>query len=137
MSPQPRIARTVLRSVRQERPGDSEKHLALIRKMPCCRPGCGSEGSDPHHLQRGVDGLPKGTGRTHADRWAIPLCRQHHNGGPDVGNDYVHWRGNDEAVLTAWGIDGRQLAEALWACRLKPDPLSSMQRVVYRAKQRG
>ena len=130
----PRIARSVPQSVRQPRAGDSAQHLAIIRQMPCVRPGCGNVGSDPHHLQRGVDSLPKGTGRTHVDRWAIPLCRDHHNGGFGIGNDYVHFRGNDEAVLISWGLDGRQLAEALWATRLKPNYEESARRVVLRAK---
>lgn len=127
MSLAPRIARTVPVSVRSKRPGDDAKHLERIRQLPCVIPGCGS-GGDAHHLLR-IGGLPKGTGRKNEDRWAVSVCRTHH--------DAAHAAGNDEAWFAGQGIQARDLAEALWKCRLKPDPLSSMQRVVYRAKQRG
>ena len=127
MSLAPRISRTVPRSVRQERPGDSAKHLSLVRQLPCCVPGCGSQSAEPHHLLR-IGGLPKGTGRKNEDRWAIPVCRTHH--------DAAHAAGNDEAWFAGQGIQARDLAEALWACRLKPNPEESMARVVMRAKQK-
>ena len=127
MSLAPRISRTVPVSVRSKRPGDDAKHLERIRQLPCVIPGCGS-GGDAHHLLR-IGGLPKGTGRKNEDRWAIPVCRTHH--------DAAHAAGNDEAWFAGQGIQARDLAEALWKGRLKPDPLSAMQRVVYRAKQRG
>lgn len=126
MSLAPRIARTVPRSVRQERPGDSAKHLSLVRQMPCCVPGCGS-GGDAHHLLR-IGGLPKGVGRKNEDCWAIPVCRKHH--------DAAHAAGNDEAWFAGQGIQARDLAKALWKCRNKPNPEQSMARVGMRARQR-
>ena len=126
MSLAPRISRTVPRSVRSERPGDSAQHLAMVRQLPCCVPGCGS-GGDAHHLLRVHDGAPKGTGRKNEDRWTVPVCRTHH--------DAAHAAGNDEAWFAGQGIQARDLAEALWKCRLKPDPEQSMARVVSRAKQ--
>lgn len=126
MALSPRITRTVPRSVRSERPGDSAKHLSLVRHLPCCVPGCGG-GGDAHHLLR-IGGLPKGTGRKNEDRWAVPVCRTHH--------DAAHAAGNDEAYFAGQGIQARDLAEALWKCRMKPDPEQSMARVVMRAKQK-
>ena len=122
----PRIARTVPRSVAVKRPGDSAQHLALVRKLPCCVPGCGSQG-EPHHLLR-IGGLPKGAGRKNEDRWVVPVCRKHH--------DAAHAAGNDEAWFAGQGVQARDLANALWACRLKDDPETAMQRVVARARMR-
>ena len=126
MALSPRISRTVPRSVRSERPGDSAKHLSLVRQLPCCVPGCGS-GGDAHHLLRVHDGAPKGTGRKNEDRWAVPVCRTHH--------DAAHAAGDDEAWFMSHGINARQVAEALWACRNKPDYEAAARRVVARAKQ--
>ena len=61
-------------------------------------------------------------GRKHADRWAIPLCRHHHN--------HVE-AGNDEERLIALGIDGRALANALW--RFSGDTAAA-DRLLYRAR---
>lgn len=131
----PRIARTVPQSVRQPRPGDSAKHLAMVHKMPCCIPGCGNQSGPPHHLLRVGDGAPKGTSRTNPDMWALPVCVGHHVGAPGF-SDWLHRHGDDEAWFACMGINARDLAKALWACRLKPDPDQSMARVVSRAKQK-
>lgn len=136
MSLAPRIARTAPRSVRQERPGDSALHVKRIMALECCVPGCGSPESEPHHLLR-VDNLPKGTGRRSEDRWVLPLCFKHHRRTVSK-TDCAHGdHGDDEGWLAEKGIQARDLAKALWACRDKPDPLSAMQRVVYRAKTKG
>ena len=96
----------------------------MVRSLPCCLPGCGSHG-DAHHLLR-IGGLPKGTGRKNEDRWAIPVCRAHH--------DAAHRAGNDEAWFAGQGIQARDLANALW--RVTGD-LDAMKRAVWRAKNRG
>ena len=126
MSLAPRIARTIPRSVRQERPGDDKRHLEVIRGLPCVIPGCGS-GGDAHHLLR-IGGLPKGVGRKNEDRWAIPVCRAHH--------DAAHRAGNDEAWFAGQGIQARDLAQSLWACRLKDNYAEAALRVVERHKMR-
>ncbi len=135
MALNPRISRTVPRSVRQERPGDSAKHLSLVRQLPCCVPGCGSQVSEPHHLLGALDGRPKGMGRRNEDRWLLPLCFKHHRRTVSA-TDCAHGdHGDDECWLAEKGIQARDLAESLWKCRLKPDPEQSMARVVMRAKQ--
>lgn len=122
----PRIQRTVLRSTPQPRAGDSRAHLANVRRLPCCIPGCNG-GGDAHHLLNVHDGAPKGTGRKNEDRWTVSVCRAHH--------DAAHKAGNDEAWFAGNGIQVRDLAKALWACRLKDDVEAAMRRVVFRAKQ--
>lgn len=110
----PRIARSVPQSVREPRPGDSKAHVAFVKTLPCFYPGCPLKADDPHHLQRGVDNLPKGTSRTSPDRWAIPSCRGHHTG--LFGFPFfIHMTGDDEAFLSKVGIDGRALANSLWS----------------------
>lgn len=120
---QPRIARTVPVSVRSKRPGDSKVHLAMIRRLPCCLPGCGS-GGDAHHLLGAIDGLPKGVGRKNEDRWTLPVCRAHH--------DAAHRAGNDEAWFAGNGVQARDLARALWA---NTGDEEAMRRTVLRHKQ--
>jgi hypothetical protein len=115
-----RIPRTVPQGKREPRPGDSPKHLAWIRTLPCAV--CDVLGVDPHHLKRGVDNMPKGMGRTHVDRWAIPLCRKHHNAVEP---------GSDEENLMKFGIDGRALANALWRESGNTD---AAYRLLYRAR---
>lgn len=109
------------RPPKQKREGDSEPHLALIRRLPCCV--CGrAPPSDPHHLMR--------QRHRRLDRWALPLCFKHHTG----SNDSLHMHGNEEAWLTSKGIDGRALCNALWAHR---GDFDAMLRVVLRAIQRA
>lgn len=129
----PRITRSVTRSVRQERPGDSARHVQMIMALECCIPGCGSQTSEPHHLMR-VDNLPKGVGRRSPDRWCLPLCWKHHMRKADK-YDCAHGdHGNDEEWLASKGIQARDLAAALW--RVTGDS-EAMGRVVWRAKNDG
>ena len=52
----------------------SEKYLAYVRGLPCCRCGLASP-SDPHHIRKGADG---GTGLKPSDSWALPVCQKCH-----------------------------------------------------------
>lgn len=85
-----------------------------------------------------VDNLPKGVGRRSEDKFLVPLCFNHHRrtvsktdcAHGDHGPDR-----NDEDWLAEKGIQARDLARALWACRDKPDPEQSMRRTVWRHRQ--
>jgi hypothetical protein len=60
---------------REEREGNSEEHLAFIRKLPCCvtlRTPCG----EAHHLQSGTG--ERGMQQKSSDRWAVPLTHALH-----------------------------------------------------------
>lgn len=118
---QARIPRTVSRPKKEPRPGMSESHLVMVRKLPCVL--CGLYGHDiqAHHLLRTGE---HGVGRKSSDRWAISLCRFHHDG--------LHGHGDEEAYLSLHGIDGRALASALWAARGDQE---AMERVVFRFRQ--
>ncbi len=128
----PRIARTVLQRRRMPDPRRAPKHKALVKQLPCLLAGPECVGPiDAHHLMRVAGEGPKGMGRTHADRWLIPLCRFGHH---RVGKHSVHAHGDDEACLAARGIQARDVAEALW--KYSGD-IPAMQRVIFRARQRA
>jgi hypothetical protein len=123
MSLSARIPRKVVKVPERKRPGHDPQHKKAVKKLPCV--GCGgAEGVDPHHLKRAVphnDGKG-GMGMTATHKWTIPLCRDCHDG--------AHGAGDDERWLTERGVDGRQIAEALW--RERGDD-GAMKRVVERS----
>jgi len=94
----------------------------MVRDLTCCVCGSGLE-IHAHHLLRAEPG-GRGMALKNADRWAIPLCRAHH--------DALHGHGGEEEYLAERGIDGRALASALWAER---GDAAAMRRVMFRASQ--
>lgn len=101
---------------KQRRPRErDDKHLAFIRTLKCCI--CGAPGPDPAHIRTAsaVHGKrPTGGGEKASDRWAVPLCRTHHDEQHDADE-----RGEISAELTWWaskGIDPFGLALSLYAC---------------------
>lgn len=119
----PRIPKAMPQHVRRVRPDMSRAHLDMVKLLPCLV--CGRPADDPHHLlhaDHGPNG--RGMGRKQADRWAIPVDREHH--------EEAHAAGDDEAYFSAKGIDARAVADALWAAR---GDLAAMKRIVFRARQ--
>lgn len=96
------------RDPRADREGDCEKHRAAIRKLPCCVPGCNVVGCDPHHLKQTGE---RGMGMRSPDRWAVPLCRAHHDTIEGIGSK------NELRWFADRGIDAIELAGALWSAR--------------------
>lgn len=131
MSRPPRIARTIARSIRAPDPDRAPAHLVLIRLLYCCV--CWAPPpNDPDHLMTVEGEGPKGMGRTHADRFTIPLCRGDHTGN---GNDCAQFSPlGHEAWLASKGIQGRELADALWAVTGDLEP---MHRVNFAHHQRA
>lgn len=87
------------------REGDSAAHLRFLRGLPCC--ACrhpSGPGGEAHHLLR-IGGV-RGVGMKAPDRWAVPLCRAHH--------DALHRDGNEDRWFRSVGIDARALAGRLW-----------------------
>ncbi|MBM4073869.1 MAG: DUF968 domain-containing protein [Planctomycetes bacterium] len=107
------------RPSKQRREGESPKHRRNVAALGCVL--CG-RAADPHHLM-GLD-KGRGMGMRNTDRWAIPICRKHH--------DEAHAAGDDEAYLAQHGVDARALASSLWASR---DDVEGMRRVVFRFHQ--
>lgn len=109
----------------QDRPGMSEAHLALIRKMPCTV--CPKmPGGEAHHLKDTPD-KDRGMGVRSTDKWAVPLCHEHHIHGVErAGTKNEHaWfkeRGIENVVVLAsdlWKITGNlpQMVKVLMAHR--------------------
>lgn len=95
---------------REDRPGMSPKHLAFIRQMPCCvcmecRPNVII---DPHHLKSGPANDERGVYLKATDKWAIPVCRIHHDMVEHIGS-----RKETQFFFDA-GVDPHDLALSLW-----------------------
>ena len=69
----------------QHSPPRNEAYLHFLREQPCCV--CGRTPADAHHPRIGfinsedgtvVEGTGPGMGQRSSDRWALPLCRDHH-----------------------------------------------------------
>ncbi len=101
-------------------------HLDFIKSLPCVCCTCpGSAGSmstgffaimDPAHIRAGslMHGKePAGGGQTSDDRWALPLCRIHHDQQHDQ-NEMEFWarHGIDPFLLALvlWGLTGDEYA---------------------------
>lgn len=94
-------------SAAEKREGNCKKHLALIRKLPCCVTGKKAP-NDPHHLKEGL-AHERGLGRRSTDRWAVPLSREKHDEVERIGSR------NEQAWFQKHGIaDSLELAAALW-----------------------
>jgi len=98
---------------RENRLGMSEEHLALVRKLPCAV--CAqSPPSDPHHLMSVGE---RGLSVRSTDRWAVPLCREHH-----IAVERVRASGEKQWFMT-FNIDVVRLAEGLWSTRLNQEQM--------------
>ena len=96
-------------SAQQRREGNCERHLAALRKLPCCVTGRTPAGQ-VHHLKRGPAAKERAFQRRATDRWGLPLSFDAHILGVErvPTNQELSWfRGN--------GIeDPYELAAALW-----------------------
>lgn len=97
-------------SSREERDGNSAPHLSLIRQMPCavcleCRP---KVIVDPHHLRSGEALAERGVGMRAPDKYAVPLCRCHHDDLHRISSR------REKQWFYDGGIDPFDLAVALW-----------------------
>ena len=91
---------------REERPGNSEEHLAALRKCPCIAT-LKMPAGEVHHLKWATG--ERGTGQRSSDRWGVPLSRTPHDEIERIGSR------NEPAKLAEWGIkDATDLADALW-----------------------
>jgi len=92
---------------RAERPGNSEEHLAALRKCPCVitlRVPAG----EVHHLKQGTN--ERGAGMRSSDKWGLPLAH-----GPHMELERESSR-NEARWFERHGVDAPiDLAAALWA----------------------
>jgi Protein of unknown function (DUF968) len=78
----------------------SPRHLAWVRSLPCSVPGCRGEMVQAHHVRKGA-----GVGMKPADRYAAPVCIEHHTEGHTGG-----WR----TFEARYGVDLSAIAARLW-----------------------
>lgn len=89
----------------EKRPGMSEAHLDLIRKMPCAAT-LAMPGGEAHHLKCVGN---RGMGLRTEDRWAVPLAHIPHMEVEAAGSkNELQWF-RDHGIA-----DVRELAERLW-----------------------
>lgn len=93
-------------------PERDEAYLDLIRALPCLH--CGMEPSEAAHVRMAsaAHGKASGLGKTPADRWALPLCSEHHRNARDA----QHKRG-ERLWWEALGVSPLQVAEQLYEHR--------------------
>ena len=108
---------------RKKLPGNSEEHLKLLRTLPCCIPGCPKTAGECHHLK--ATGA-RGMGMKSPDKFALPLCTEHHTGGVERAGSK-----NELKWFSDRGIEALELAAALWA--VSPNP-QAMYRVLMAHK---
>jgi hypothetical protein len=96
-------------SSQERREGNSQAHLALVRRLPSCVSGVAGP-CDPHHLKSGPAKAERGVQQKATDRWVVPLKRHEHDELERIASRYEElWfkeRGVDDVV---------ELAAALWA----------------------
>lgn len=86
------------------------RHLARLRTLPCCIPGCKGKPTIAHHLTCGPE--PKARGLKASDRFAVNLCEPiHHSAQSNRG---IHHRGDEAAWWAEKGLDPVRWAEYQW-----------------------
>lgn len=92
---------------REQREGNSNQHLFLVRQLPCLL--CGAKApSDPHHLRHGIALKHRGVGMKSPDRFCVPLCRSCHDGVHALGSRRERGHFNEH------GYEALAVADALW-----------------------
>jgi hypothetical protein len=95
-----RIEKSALTLSEPTRVRDKE-HLRFVASQPCLL--CGTAPSDAHHVRYAQ---PRAMSRKVSDEFTVPLCREHHGG--------LHQEGNEAAWWHDMGIDPLEVAKRLW-----------------------
>jgi hypothetical protein len=120
----PRAPKQKKKSAAEKREGMSERHLELIRKLPCCC--CGQAGGQAHHLKLGTG--ERGMGLRSTDKNAVPMCHDHHINGVERAGAK-----NEFKWFMKRGVNPLDLAAGLWAVT---GNIESMLAVMTAHKQR-
>ncbi len=120
-----RTPRVKKKSAAEKREGMSAKHIALIRKLPCCV--CQrNPGGTAHHLKLGTS--DRGMGMRSSDKFAIPMCADCHLNGIERAGSKNEW-----TWFKSRGVNPLDLAAGLWAVT---GNLEAMRAVMLAHKER-
>jgi hypothetical protein len=111
-------------AMKSEGPERGEAYLDHIRACPCLH--CGQDPcGEASHLRSasGAHGKASGTGKRPDDRWALPVCPEHHR----LAQRAQHQIG-ERAFWSDLGIDPFLTCQRLWAQR---NDLVAMRAVVF------
>jgi hypothetical protein len=103
LPPRPRIDKSALAIPVTQRTR-FDRHLAWVRTLPCCVPGCRATDVQAHHLTCSPD--PKARGSKASDRYTLPICADHRRA--------LHERGDERAFWNDLGINAVALAAHPW-----------------------
>jgi hypothetical protein len=107
----PDTAFSLTRSKTKRPRAEDGRHLKFLRSLPCCV--CGTHKAiEAAHIRMGSlpHGKPtSGTSEKPSDRWAVPLCADHHQLLPDAQHHI-----GEEAFWKKHNIDPFVLALSLW-----------------------
>jgi hypothetical protein len=101
--------------LRQRQPRiTNERHLALIRTLPCliCFRAAPSEAAHIRYGDPARGKLKAGVGEKPDDKWTLPLCAEHHRTGPDA----QHAMG-ERQWWELHGIDPISICQQLYGCQ--------------------
>jgi hypothetical protein len=91
--------------------GDRDaSYLAMVRQCPCLH--CGMEPSETAHVRMAsaAHGKASGMQKQPADKWALPLCAEHHRNARNAQH-----KQSEAAFWADLGIDAPQTCERLYA----------------------
>lgn len=100
--------RRTRKSGAEKREGNSERHLDLLRQLPCCITGKTPAG-EVHHLKGAAARLERGMGQRATDKWGVPLSRIPHDAVERIGSRHEHAWFRENGIA-----DPYELAAALW-----------------------
>lgn len=108
---------------------ENEQYLAHVRTLLCLI--CGRP-AEPAHIRMGcieVGKDPTGGAEKSSDKWALPLCRLHHEEQHDAGSEILFWR--------KYKLDPFAIAMRLWTAWRTEMNVSEPETKRYRTRKRS
>lgn len=84
-----------MNDLRQRTPRcEDARHLAYVRKQPCCIPNCRRGNIEAAHIRMRRADMSKdvGMGEKPHDMYTVPLCNHHHQSGPQAQHKITEQR---------------------------------------------
>ena len=107
---------------RQPREHDPD-YLAFVRTLPCvlCPDDTSTEAAHVSFRDLSVGKMGRGMGSKEHDKFALPLCGQHHRDQHDAGDERAWWKDR--------GVDPVKLALAIYSAKGNYEEASRIIRV--------